>query len=235
MRSRTFKWLPTSRVIKDSMKFTREFLCEKTGLRIDQPSSDGGTTSTGNMARQCFLIKNNFIYWVSTLISEDMREPINSLHSNLSVLLSIFNCTHAVDTDKLNSLCRDTYESILSNFPWVNVTPSLNRLLAHFTELIRDCNGGFGLKNFSEEAVEAYNKLIRKYREHLVRKISLTTNSRDIFARLLSQSDPVLIGFRNVLKCKECGGIGHTCRLKCTNLLHQTIDQDILFNSLIFG
>ncbi|KAI6661435.1 hypothetical protein LOD99_13307 [Oopsacas minuta] len=171
IRSGTFKWWPTSRVIKESMKFTREFLCEKTGLRIDQPSSDGGTTSTGNMARQCFLNKNNLIYWVSTLISEDMREPINTLHSNLSVLLRIFNCDHAVDTDKLNSLCKDTYESILSNFPWANVTPSLHRLLAHSTELVRDCNGGFGLKNFSEEAVEACNKLIRRYREHLARKI----------------------------------------------------------------
>ncbi|KAI6658910.1 hypothetical protein LOD99_10903 [Oopsacas minuta] len=115
-----------------------------------------------------------------------------------------------------------------------NVTPSLHRLLAHSTELIRDCNGGFGLKNFSEEAVEACNKLIRIYREHLARKMSFTTNSRDIFVHRLSQSDPVLIGFRNVLKRKECEGIGHTCRLKCTNLLHQTIDQDILFNSLIF-
>ncbi|KAI6655397.1 hypothetical protein LOD99_2232 [Oopsacas minuta] len=72
MRSGTFKWLPTSRVIKDSMKFTREFLWEKTGLRIDQLSSDGGTISTENMARQRFLNKNYFIYWVSTLISEDM-------------------------------------------------------------------------------------------------------------------------------------------------------------------
>ncbi|KAI6650612.1 hypothetical protein LOD99_7662 [Oopsacas minuta] len=151
MRSGTFTWLPTSRVIKDSMKFTREFLCEKSGLRIDQPSSDGGTTSTENMARQCFLNKNNFIYWVSTLISEDMREPINTLHNNLSVLLRIFNCNHTVDTDKLNSLCKDTYESILSNFPWTNVTPSLHRILAHSTELIPDCNGGFGLKNFSKK------------------------------------------------------------------------------------
>ena len=40
------------------MKFTRDFLYEKTGLRIDQPTSDGGTTSTGNIARQFFLNKN---------------------------------------------------------------------------------------------------------------------------------------------------------------------------------
>ncbi|KAI6650070.1 hypothetical protein LOD99_6285 [Oopsacas minuta] len=134
MRSGTFKWLPTSRVIKDSMKFTPEFLCEKTGLRIDQASSNGGATSTGNMARQCLLNKNNFISLVSILISEDISAPINILHSNLSVLLRIFNCNHAVDTDKLNSLCKHTYESILSSFPWAHVTPSFHRLLAHSTD-----------------------------------------------------------------------------------------------------
>ena len=50
-----------------------------------------------------------------------------------------------------------------------------------FPELIRDCNNGFGLKDFSEEAVEACDKLIRKYCEHLARKFSLTSNARDIF------------------------------------------------------
>ena len=32
------------------MKFRRELLQEKTGMKIDQPSSEGGTTSTGNIA-----------------------------------------------------------------------------------------------------------------------------------------------------------------------------------------
>ena len=49
------------------MKFSRELLQEKTGMKIDQPSSEGGTTSTGNIARSCFMNKNNFVNYLQLL------------------------------------------------------------------------------------------------------------------------------------------------------------------------
>ncbi|KAI6651056.1 hypothetical protein LOD99_5633 [Oopsacas minuta] len=110
------------------------------------------------------------------MIPPDLSEPIRTLQTKLSVLLRVFNSNQAIDTDKLDSLCcKETYESILIDFPWASITPSLHRLLAHSPELIRDCNNGFGLKDFSEEAVEACNKLIRKYCEQLARKMSFTS------------------------------------------------------------
>ena len=36
------------------MEFVRSFLWEKIGIQIDCPSPQGGTTSTGNVARACF-------------------------------------------------------------------------------------------------------------------------------------------------------------------------------------
>ena len=59
-------WSPTSKSIQSSMEFSRELLQEKTGMKIDQPSSEGGTTSTGYIARSCFMNKNNFIKWILT-------------------------------------------------------------------------------------------------------------------------------------------------------------------------
>ena len=50
LQSGTRKWSPSSPEIKNSMKFASSLLMEKTGMKIDQPSSDGGTTSTGNIA-----------------------------------------------------------------------------------------------------------------------------------------------------------------------------------------
>ena len=70
-----------------------------------------------------------------------------------------------------------------------------HKILAHCTELIRDCNDGYGLKEYSEEAVEACNKLIRRYREHLSRKYSVSLNIRDVFVRILGQSDPLFSSF----------------------------------------
>ena len=79
LQSGTYKWAPTSKRIQDSLKFVREFLLEKTGIKIDQVSSTGGTTPTGNVARSCFIGKNNFIEWVSTLILLESR-PAPSEH-----------------------------------------------------------------------------------------------------------------------------------------------------------
>ena len=36
-----------------------EICPEKTGMKIDQPSSEGGTSSTGNIVRSCFMNKND--------------------------------------------------------------------------------------------------------------------------------------------------------------------------------
>ena len=159
-------WSPTSKQIETSRKFCCGFLFEKTGVLIDQPSSDGGTTSTGNVARQCFLNKNNFIFHATTLVPVETRDELVLIQNNLSAILRIYNSSHEIDTEKLETLAKETYELIITTFPWANITP-LHKLLAHCTELIRDCNDGYGLKECLEEAVEACNKLIRRFREHL--------------------------------------------------------------------
>ena len=232
LHSGSTKWSPTSAKVRNSLKFVREFLREKTGLKIDQPSSDGGTTSTGNIARECFNNKNNIIHWISTLITADLRDPITKILHNLSAILRSFSSSREINTDTHELLCRETYEFILLKFPFANITPSLHKLLAHSTELIRDCNNGFGMKEFSEEAVESCNKLIRKYREHLSRKNSFSLNTKDIFVRLSSQSDPVLITFRHHVVCKTCGELNHICKINCKTSISQT-EQDELFNSLL--
>ena len=47
LQSGTLKWSPSSTKIKESLKFTSAFLMEKTGLKIDQPCSEGDATSSG--------------------------------------------------------------------------------------------------------------------------------------------------------------------------------------------
>ena len=118
---------------------------------------------------------------------------------NRSVILRVFNSSQEVESEKMDVLCKQTYELILTAFPWASIPPSLHKILAHSTELIRDCNDGNGQKEYSEEAVEACNKLIRRYREHLSRKNSFSLNIRDVFVRLLSQSDPLFSSYRRVL------------------------------------
>ena len=48
------RWTPSSSKIHQSMKFVRGFLWEKLNIKIDCPSPQGGTSTTGNVARNCF-------------------------------------------------------------------------------------------------------------------------------------------------------------------------------------
>ena len=123
-------------------------------------------------------------------------------------------------------LCKSTYEYIVDNFPWVSITPSLHKLLAHSTELVDKYNNGYGLKLYSEECIEALNKHIRQYRDKLSRKTSFNDNVTDIFARLITQSDTILLMVR-----RNC----HT-KIQSKSNIHlskELSQQDLLVNSLI--
>ena len=84
-----------------------------------------------------------------------MRSKVLVIHTNLSAILRVYNSNHEINVDNLEELCKTTYQTFLVDFPWASITPTLHKLLAHCTEIIRDCNDGQGLKDFSEECVES--------------------------------------------------------------------------------
>ena len=73
-------------------------------------------------------------------------------------------------------------------------------MLAHAPNIISGFNNGLGLEQLSEEGLEESNKLIRRYRERLSRKFSFQDNIKDVFTRMLCQSDPVLSQNRKLKK-----------------------------------
>ena len=135
--------------------------------------------------------------------------------------MRIYNSSRRIDSDKL---CSETYETILTNYPWIHITPTLKKLLANAPQIISDHNDGFGLEALSEEGLEACNKLIRRYREWLSRKFSFEDNITDVFVRLISQSDPILKTYRCVVN-KDLGN----------EKPQQKSNQDFLVDSLIMG
>ena len=105
--------------------------------------------------------------------------------------------------------------------PWVVVTPSLHKLLAHAWELIEvnDCRG---LKSWSEEGIESVNKHLRLIRTRLSRKNNQLINLHDCFSRLWIGSDPLVAAERAKAKglCSVCSLHGHrsrSCPTKVTN------------------
>ena len=80
---RKFIWSPTTPVIKSSMKIVQKIVQEKTGLKIDQPDSSDGTTSTGNVARRAFSDESNFIECVLSIIPIQHQPALGKYMLNL--------------------------------------------------------------------------------------------------------------------------------------------------------
>ncbi|KAI6659736.1 hypothetical protein LOD99_10705 [Oopsacas minuta] len=233
LRIEKFTWSPTSPVIKESMKFLQTFIQEKTGLKVDQPNSSGGTTSTGNVARRAFSDETEYLECILSTVAIQYRLILSKIHTQLSAILRVFNSSHKANILELGKLCKDTYLVILDSFPWASMTPTLHKLLAHSEELIRESNSSCGLKAFLAEGKESCTKSVRKYRENLARKVSFETNIMDIFVRLTSQSYPTLVNYRTILTCERCGQSGHTTRSKCCNAMNnQKTSIQTLFTTL---
>ena len=76
----------------------------------------------------------------------EFRDKIKIIHNNTSAILRVYNSSQQIDTAKLSTLGKYTYEFIVTKLLWVNITPSLHMLLAHYVELIETCNNGYGMK-----------------------------------------------------------------------------------------
>ena len=123
---------------------------------------------------------NNYLKWILTLLPNDCRYSFTTLHTNLAVILRIYNSDKIINEESFEIICKDTYQLILDHYPWANVTPTLHKILAHSVELMVRYNEGRGMKAFSEEGLESCNKYIRRYREILARKTNFEDNIRDV-------------------------------------------------------
>ena len=168
------------------MELVRGFLWEKLNVRIDFPTSQGGKTSTGSVVRASFQRMNDdnkdFSYWISALIPCEYHQSLTVIYTNLVVILLIFNSDERIGNEKFTTLCRDTYELIIQTFPWVSITPTLHKVLAHSTQLIEEHNEWRSQKCFQEDCLDACHRHIQRYREPLARKLSYEAYMRDVYS-----------------------------------------------------
>ena len=139
INARVTKWSPSSPIIEESKFFVRNFIQEKTGIRIDFQNSQDGTSSIGKVARQCFFKNceepNDYLRWILTLLPSTCRDSFTTIHSNLGIIIRIFNSDKLINEETFERVCKDTYGFILDSYPWANVTPTLHKVLIHSVEL----------------------------------------------------------------------------------------------------
>ena len=136
-----FKWSPNSKRVSDAKTFITSLIKHKLNIIIDIPSTQGGTTTTGNVVRRYLIRKDDndqdFLYWVLTVIPSEFKPHIIEIHTCLGAILRIYNCSKRVDSEELAHVCSKIYQLVLREFPWVNISPTLHKLLlAHAPEII---------------------------------------------------------------------------------------------------
>ena len=138
-----------------------------------------------------------------SLMSEDDQEAFNQILLGICAVVKVMNSQkRRVNIEKVRTLSQDVYLAIVEHFPWVVVSPSVHRILAHSWEVM-ELNGGYGLGDLSEEGLESLNKMIRSRREHGARKDKTENNFTDCYNHLWDGSRPTIVAMERIIKCKK--------------------------------
>ena len=109
------------------------------------------------------------------------------------MVLKTINSSHEINIDKFENYCVETTQKFVSLYGWYYMPTSVHKILLHGATVI--ANAILPIGELSEEAQEAKNKDLRRYREHHTRKISALKINEDLFHRLILSSDPQLSSF----------------------------------------
>ena len=104
--------------------------------------------------------------------------------------------------EKFGQFVKETHLKLHELFPWIRDNESVHALLGHITKSIEENNGyGFGQK--WEGTLEAVHQLIRLYRKSVTRKTNETACKKDLFNRLLIQSNQRIRAILDLIKPKK--------------------------------
>lgn len=163
------------------------------GLLVDRPRPGGsGTSNDGNTARRFF--NNPGLAAKITGVDE-------GLITRCAVLLQAMTSGYKINIDKFKIFALDTAKALVEKYPWFYLPPSVHKILLHASAVIEDAIVSIG--ELSEEAAEAKNKDIKRYRLQHTRKISRIATNTDLLNILLLSSDPFISGQRKLPRKKK--------------------------------
>jgi len=102
---------------------------------------------------------------------------------------------------EFNNYAFKTAQLFISKYPWFYLPASVHKILIHGTQIVENAILPIGL--LSEEAQEARNKDMKRFRENNTRKISRKHTMEDLFNNLLISSDPLISSIRKISNKKS--------------------------------
>lgn len=152
------------------------------GLHVDQPRPGGsGTSNDGNTARRFF--ENPPLSSQITSINEELIR-------RFYVILCALSCPFPINTTAFKNYTQNTTNLYLKLYEWYYMPVTVHKVLVHGADIIDSCILPIG--QLSEEAQEARNRDLRRYRLEHARKFSRKRTIEDVLHMLLVSSDPVI-------------------------------------------
>lgn len=164
----------------------REFRSQL-GLIVDKPKPGFGSSNDGNTARRFFTN-----YEVSSKIT---GVDVN-LIKRFYIILQVISSGYDINLELFKKFSVETAKLFVNLYPWYYMPTSVHKVLIHGKDVIENVLLPIG--QLSEEAQEARNKDIKKFRADFSRKFSRVKTMEDVFNRLLVSSDPYISSLRKL-------------------------------------
>ena len=197
-------------------------IMEECGFLMDTPSSAGGNTNSGGVAKR-FLDPTNRDKICSIISNEVDRENYADLLRMFNLMLTVTQQTERrPNHSKVRTLGIDLMSHIKTGFldnrgrSWVPVINSVHEMAAHSWQLMQILEEGtMLLGHYTEQNQEAWNKYISAFKSGpacRARQSSVRENTKDILTRMLIITHPKIASMKRTTKCSKCGQTGHTAR-----------------------
>lgn len=185
------KWQARSaeekKITQERKRAIQEGFKKQLGLNIDRPKPGYGSSNDGNTARRFF--ENSTVSAAITGVNEEVIK-------RLYVILQVISCGHEINCERFEQYAIETARKTVALYPWYSMPTSVHKLLIHGPVIITHALLPIG--QLSEDAQEARNKDIKRYREDFARKSSRVKTMEDVFHRLLVTSDPYISSVRRL-------------------------------------
>jgi len=116
--------------------------------------------------------------------------------------LQVIACGRKINVEKFHEFCKQTAELYVALYPWYYMPATVHKVLIHGSVIVEKAILPIG--QLTEEAQEARNKDLKRFREFHTRKWSRLATNEDLGRKLLLSSDPVIDNFRKVWTKVAC-------------------------------
>lgn len=175
------------KMVSDRKAQIQKSLKSELGLIVDRPKPGYGSTNDGNTARRFF--ENCETTSVVTGLDEDL---IKRFHAILQAISSGYE----INVDNFKEYALETARLYVRDYSWYYMPTTVHKILIHGPLIIASALLPIG--QLSEEAQEARNKDVKKFRDGFSRKSSRENTMQDVLNWLLVSSDPFITNLRQL-------------------------------------